>query len=154
MASAREVSSCRRAGSVLRDVVQRGVEVAPQGVKRAAQFLEIDRVGVRSLKAHRREFLLDVPDHGQFAGLVLTQEAGNGINAGNRRQVGELLLERDGLLQVGGDYRAEQDGLGRRVDEVLLKLHRRQTLALHVEQVVVKIDLVELRRRQRAQAPA
>ena len=132
-------------------LVQRRAEIAAQRVERGAQFLEIDRLGVRLGKAHGRKLLLDVADQGQLAGLVFTQEAGDGIDAGHRRQVGKLLLERDGLLQVGGDYGPEQDGLGRRVDEFLFIFHRRQALALHVEQVVIEIDLVELRRRQRAQ---
>ncbi len=80
-------------------LVQRRTEVAAQRVERGAQFLEIDRFEVRLSEAHGAKFLLDVAHQGQFARLVFTQEAGNGINAGNRRQVRKLLLERDGLLQ-------------------------------------------------------
>jgi len=82
---------------------------AAQVVERAAEFVQVDRVGVGSGKADGGELLLDVTHDRQLVGLVFTEEAGDGIDAGYGGQVGE---RRDGIHCA--DEMSRQRGRDRR----------------------------------------
>jgi len=93
----------------------------------------------------------DLVDELQLFALVRFQKPRNGLHIRHRVGEGpELFLQRQRLRQRVGHHRPVQHRLVRRMDELLLKHHRRQPQALHVQQIIIKEHLRKLRGRQGA----
>ena len=69
------------------------------------------------------------PIRAEFSGLVFREKSGDGLDAvgRDRRQLLNLFLKLDGLLCRIGDHRAEKHRFVRRINQLLLEHHRRQS---------------------------
>ena len=57
-----------------------------------------------------------------------------------------MLLHLGRVLKIGGNDSGEEDRVGPGINQLILKLDGRQTLALHMQEIVIKCDLGHLRR--------
>ena len=141
----------------------RQADVAIQGIKTATQLQHVHGLTIRIVESQGRQILFNLTDQPELFRLILRKEFGDGIHAGYCRQLFDPLLQFHRLRHGIRDDRREQHraggvvcpcilhGFGRRINELFRKLNRRQTLALHVEQVVIEIHLLHLPRRSSTQ---